>query len=215
MIEISSDFPYLGNRDYIHGTTILAAFLDALERRGLRSITVRRIKFQHPARSNGRLFLTSEPLIEREAQAANCTFVGTAEGTVWRGYFHEQGAPVTRTETVSYPITDLQAEGFGGACSISPGSRDDLIRVMVEANKRFHEAAFKGAPSAVRFGYLESWAVPARAVSFSGRLEATNLITRKTDEGCMTINRLTYSPGEADSTSLTLCFNVAPATVAR
>lgn len=209
MIEIATDFPFLGARDYIHGTSILAGFLDALGERGQRGITVKRLKFQRPAKSNGRLFLTPDKIADGDLEAANCTFLASVDGAPWRGFFSEQGKAPGRRVTVSYPITDLQAQGFGGACCIAPANRDDLIRVLVEANKRFHEAALEDAsPVAVRFGYLESWAAPPSHAAFSGRLEATNLIAKKTDDGYTTINRLTYSGGESPSTSLTLCFNV-------
>ena len=80
--------------------------------------------------------------------------------------------------------------------------------MFVEANKRFHEKALEAeAPLSVRFGYLENWAPPPANAAFRGRLEAANVIARKTGDGALTINRLTYSDGAA-STSLTLCFNV-------
>ena len=52
-------------------------------------------------------------------------------------------------------------------------------------------------------------AMPPADVRFSGTLEAKNLIARKTDDGFMTINRLSYAaPGEPPVT-LTLCFDVS------
>lgn len=209
MIEISTDFPYLGARNYIHGTSILGGFLDALEAHGHHNITVKRLKFQRPAQSNGRLTLTAENIADGKAETANCTFLATVNGSVWRGAFHEQGAAPTRRVTVRYPITDLKAQGLGGTCCIAPANRDDLIRAFVEANKRFHEAGMdQAAGLAVRLGYLENWAAPGREAGFSGELQAVNLITRKTDDGCMTINRLTYHDGAAHGASLMLCFNL-------
>lgn len=207
MIEIGTDFPYLGARDYIHGTSILSGFLDVLEQHGAGAISVKRLKFQRVATSNGRLCLTAGPMDERESESGNCTFQASAGGTVWRGVYTESGAPVGRRMSVDYPIEHLEANGFGGSCTIAPADRDDLIRTLVEANKRFHEASVESA-AAVRFGYLESWTVPPRDVRLTGTLRARNLITRKTDDGYMTINRLEYADGHGAAATLTLCFDV-------
>ena len=210
MIEIATDFPYLGSRDYIHGTSILNGFLAALEKAAPGPVAVKRLKFQRPAKSNGKLVLTRESLDAAETAQSNCTLTATIAGNAWNGYFSEQGAAVTQRAAVSYPIAELQAHAFGGSCTLSPVDRADLVRALVEANKRFHEAAVPElrAP-AVRFGYLESWSVPPADVAFaSARLEAKNLIARKTDEGYMTINRLSYGEGDAPRTTLTLCFEV-------
>lgn len=209
MIDAATDFPYLGDRDYIHGTSILNGVLAALEGAAPGKLELKRLKFQRPAKTNGRLTLTTAALNETELADANCTLLAAVNGTVWRGFFQEDGAPVDVRVPVSYPITDLVANGYGGRCVISPNGRDDLVRALVEANKRFHEDAFHetGAP-AVRFGYIESWSVPEAGIAFSGRLESKNLITRKTADGVMTINKLTYWPDKGDAATLTLCFEV-------
>lgn len=208
MIEIDTDFPYLGTRDYIHGTSILSGFLHALEQHGHGGIKVKRVKFQRPATTNGQLLLTTQALDEAAAGSANCTFHATAGETLWRGWYAERGVPVAGRLRVTYPIADLKPKAFGGNCTIHPNGRDELIRTLVEANKRFHEAAVEPASAAVRFGYLESWTMPRADIRVEGSLEAKNLITQKTEEGYMTINRLTYSDGRGASSTLTLCFTV-------
>lgn len=212
MIEISTDFPYLGPRDYIHGTSILSGFLEALERDGHGRISVKRLKFQRPATSNGRLLLTTGAVDEIQAERASCTFQANGGGALWRGLFEERGAAVGRRIAVTYPIENLEAQGFGGSCTIAPADRDDLIRAFVEANKRFHEASVDSPARSVRFGYLEGWTPPAADIRFTGTLDAKNLITRKTDDGYMTINRLEDSDASGAASTLTLCFNV---TIAR
>jgi hypothetical protein len=211
MIQIVTDFPYLGSRDYIHGTSILSGLLDALEQHGHSGITVKRLKFQRPATTNGRLLLTTQPLDPAAAEGASCIFQAVAAETLWHGLYAENGAPVTRRLSVSYPIGDVTPNAFGGSCAIAPQSRDDLVRTIVEANKRFHEAAVEPASATVRFGYLESWIVPSADIRLEGALEAKNLITKKTDDGYMTINRLTYSDRKGPGATLTLCFNVTVA----
>jgi hypothetical protein len=214
MIEIETRFPYLGSRDYIHGTSILSAFVDTLERETASAVSVKRLKFQRVATTNGRLALSKEPFEPRQSEAANCTLQATSAGTVWRGLYAETGTPAVERIAVEYPIAALTADKFAGRCEIAPRNRDELIRCLVEANKRFHERSVDG-PSQVRFGYIESWSAPAADVRFAGTLEAKNLIARKTDDGFMTINRLSYAaPGEPPVT-VTLCFDVSLGAAAR
>ena len=208
MIDITTDFPYLGSRDYIHGTSILSGFLRALEEHGNTGITVKRLKFQRPSKSNGRLLLTTQHFAEKDEQAANCAFLGTAGSAAWRGLYVESRTPVRQRVPVSYAITELEAKAFAGRCAIAAHDRDDLIRTLVEANKRFHEAAVEPAAASVRFGYLENWVVPGADFEINGNLAAKNLIARRTDDGYMTINRLTYVDTKGVSATLTLCFNV-------
>jgi hypothetical protein len=57
---------------------------------------------------------------------------------------------------------------------------------------------------------MENWSVPPADTGFSGALEAKNLITRETEDGYMTINRLSYAADDIAG-SLTLCFDVTAA----
>lgn len=213
MIDVATDFPYLGDRDYVHGTSILNGVLAALESAAPGRTELKRLKFQRPATTNGRLTLRTAAVSETELADANCTVLAAVNESVWRGFFKEDGTRVKARVPVSYPIADLVANGYGGRCVISPNGRDDLVRTLVEANKRFHQAAFEGPGSpAVRFGYIESWSVPEAAIAFTGRLEAKNLITRRTADGVMTINKLTYSHDAGGAASLSLCFEVHGAT---
>lgn len=210
MIERETDFAFLGARDYVHGTTLLSAFVDALETEAGTTLVVKRIKFPKPASSNGRLLLTTEALDAARVEAAHCSFLAAAGGTAWRGLFEQTSTAVIRRESVSYDISEVRAAAYAGTCRIGARDRDELIRVFVEANKRFHEAA-AGAerPRAVRFGFLEDWRVPPRNASYAGELQATNLIAKKTEEGLMTINRLTYTDADGAPVRFTLCFHVA------
>ena len=206
MIETQTDFPYLGGRDYVHGTSILSGFLAALEGAAPGEIRLKRLKFQRPVTGNGRLVVTDGVPDEGRMAQANCTLSATIAGKAWRAYFVDEGGPVRNRVAVTYPITELEASGYGGTCLVSPADRDDLVRVLVEANKRFHEAAFP-ARAEVRFGYIEDWKVPPADTAFTdARLEARNLIAKQSPEGVMTVNRLTYTHGGA-AASLTLCFD--------
>ena len=209
MIEIATNFPFLGGRDYVHGTSVLSGFIGALESRGAAHIRIRRLKFQRTARANGTMKLSNDAAAAPDT-AANCTLTAEADGALWHGQFVEQGMPVTRREPVAYCLANVKAAGFAGECDFSPADRDDLIRGFIEANKRFNEAGAGAKPgrAQVQFGYLEQWDVPSRDIRFEGRLEARNLITRQTPAGVLTVNRLTYAPADGPATMLVLCFNV-------
>lgn len=207
MIRAETDFPYVGARDYLHGTSILCGFLGLLDGEG--AIRVKQIKFQKPAVSNGEIVLDDGGAPESAGAEANVSFVGTAGGKRWRGTFTERQRPVSRRLAVDYRVSVLKAADFGGTCRIVALDREELVRALVEANKRCHEATFGGESGlVVRFGYLEDWAVPGPGDQFDGELMVTNRLTRRTPDGVMTVNQLSYAGAGTPPASLTLCFNV-------
>ena len=210
MTETRTNFAYLGNRDYVHGTSVLIGMLEALETEGAGAIRLRRLKFHRASRSNGVIRLARDAGAPFSAETANCTLSADVDGARWHGAFIEQGVAVSGRTTVDYRLANMQGANFSATCDIEPANRDDLIRAIIEANKRSHEISIEpqaGAPL-VRFGYLEDWTVPRRDVGFSGRLEVRNLIAQKTATGYRTINRITYAPAGGGDTTLTLCFDV-------
>lgn len=212
-MQVTTDFPFLGERPYLHGTSIVSGFLDLLDLAAPGPAVIGRIKLQKTSFGNGSLRIAAEPLAREDAERANVLFTARSEDRTWHGAFTDESIPVRRREAASYPISGLSAHEFGGRCRIAPTDRDDLVRALIEANKRFHEATFAqrhaGArPGAVRFGYLESWPCPRGSCRFESELVATNLIARELPEGTLTINRLAYADPVAGNVSLTLCFKV-------
>ena len=209
MIEIETRFALLGDRDYINGATLLEGFLAALEKAGASDITVKRLKFQKTASTNGRLVLDTRPI--DGAEDASCVLSATSGGTAWRGAFFEEGRPAERRPAPPCTVSNLQVGEFAGACDIAPRSRDGLIYDIVQANKRMHEETLGAAARpVVRFGYIESWRAPAADIAFAGTLRATNLIKKKTDGGWLTVNRVSYAAREGD-TQLMICFEASGA----
>lgn len=208
MIEQATDFPLLGTRDYIHGTSVLSAFLTALDAAAPgQPATVQRIKFTRVARANGRLLLADGDF--DPPAAACCSFSAMAGATRWRGAFVDDGAPPARREAPDYPIDAFVSDGFHARCSIAPRSRDDLIRILIEANRRSLAAGAGNPPGArVKFGYLEAWAVPAAGVTGQGALEITNLLARQSPKGWLAINRHTYRLDGGAPVSLQVCFDI-------
>lgn len=206
MIRADTDFPFVGPRDYLHGTSILSGFLGLLDREG--TVQVKRIKFQRPATSNGEMVLDDSGGDPAGADA-NVSFIGLTNGKRWRGAFTERLRPVGRRMQVDYRISEFKAADFGGSCRIAAQGREELVRALVEANKRIHEASLGNEPGlTVRFGYIEDWAAPGPDCNIESELVATNRLTRRTAEGVMTINQLSYADADARAVTLTLCFNV-------
>jgi len=211
MIRAETDFPYIGARDYLHGTSILSGFLNLLDGEG--AIQVKRIKFQRPATSNGEIVMESGSAADLARTESNVSFLGTAGGKRWRGAFIERQRPVSRRLTLDYRISALKAANFGGSCHIVTQGREDLVRALIEANKRIHEATLGNEPGLmVRFGYLEDWAAPGPEDRFEGELVAKNRLTRESAEGVMTVNQLSYGGTGKPPVTLMLCFNVTHAT---
>ena len=208
MIETQTDFPLLGDRDYINGATLLEGFLAALENAGATGITLKRLKFQRTAGTNGRLVLDADP-IDR-ADDASCVLSAAAGATAWRGAFFEEGRAPERRPAPPCTVTDLKAEAFAGECDIEPASRAGLIYDIVQANKRIHEQALgREARPTVRFGYVENWTAPERNVAFSTRLRVENLIRKKTARGWLTVNRISYAAPHTREANLLVCFEVS------
>ena len=210
MSELATDFALLGGRDYVNAGTLLNAFLRVLESEAAGAITVSRLKAQKIARANGRLVLVNGVAIDG-IDEANCTLAAKVRDGEWRGAFFDEGRPARTQPAPQYTVSDVEAAGFGGRCRIAPANRTALVFDLIQANRRFHElSAGLGDAPVVRFGYLENWDVPPADIAFSGTVEAKNLIARKTANGILTINRVTYASSPGTATSLMLCFEIAP-----
>lgn len=213
MIRQHTDFPFIDARDYLHGTSILAAVADLLEARGDGPVRLKSIKFRRPMHSNGVLVLKEGGSALDELHDAPCTFSATAGERKWRGVFVEDERPITRrVVNGAYELGATTCDGFGGQCALRASSREEFIRAFVEANKRFHLGSLGTKCTAqVRFGYLEDWNIVPPSARFDGVLEARNLIVHHTPQGLRTINRLTFSEQGVTGGSFTICFDVAPA----
>lgn len=207
MIEVPTDFAFIGYRNYVNGPTILSGIIRALEPQVTAAMRLKRVKFQRQSTSNGRLVITTDVALPRDFESANCVFDVAADGKRWRGAFVETGVAPARVPSIEYCVSDVSAADFSGACTIDPVDRDSLIFGLIEANKRVHLQSLPDAvreQAEVRFGYLEDWDVPPAGVAFSGPLAVQNLITQRAETRIRTINRLTYR----DGVQLRLCFDV-------
>ena len=210
MRELTTDFPYLGDRDYIHGTSVVSAIIGELAAPGAGPLLLQRVKFQKRSLGNGRLVFFPGDL-PPEFQDANCVFSARSGETRWRGAFLDQGLLVRERVRVAYAVEEFRVTDGRCRCRIAPAGLADLVRLLVEANKRFHQAwlAGEGQVREVRFGFLENWSPPAgAAAACAATLEISNLIRQKTPAGFRTINRLSYGE-EGAQHDLTLCFDVS------
>lgn len=210
MIRKETDFPFLGQRDYLHGTSVVSAIADLLEVEGQCPALIKRIKFQRPMRCNGVLVLESADSSTLDTSEASCIFTARTANRQWKGAFVEQGRAIRNRISVQYDLNEFTYADFGGGCRLRAHGRTEYIRAFVEANKRFHLGNLdeSGADAKVRFGYLENWEAGPIDEEFSGFLEAKNLIVQQTKEGIKTINRLTYSDKVGQRNSFDICFDI-------
>ncbi len=213
MKSIKTNFPYLGNRDYIHSTSVLSGLISQLEVASNElSLIITSFKFMHQAVTNGHLLLAPVTGQAIELPASRCCVFSVKLGKQrWKGAFVEDGSLVTRIphRSDNYGIYDLQAGEFSGSCHITADSRDALIQTLVEANKLVHVVSVGPAAEIiqVKFGYLEGWEPPAIDIQINTELTLTNLITKHGADEIQTINRLEYiSAGK--NCRLMLCFSV-------
>lgn len=208
MIETATRFQLLGGRDYVNAGTLLNGFIDALEREGAQHVKVSRLKAQKTARGNGRLVLARGDAVPG-AESAHCIFAAETADGPWRGAFFDEGLSIAGGPAPPYSVAEVEASNFAGRCAIAPQGRAALVFDLIQANKRFHElSAAAGEPHFVRFGYLEDWRVPAADAAFTASVEAVNLIRRRSATAMLTVNRLTYAPGNGNPVSLLLCFEM-------
>lgn len=209
MIRQHTDFPFVDARDYLHGTSILAAVADLVEAQGDGPVRLKSIKFRRSMHSNGVLVLKDGGSALDEFHDAPCTFSATVGEYKWRGAFVEDERPITRRVSGAYELGASTCDAFGGKCALRASGREEFIRAFVEANKRFHLGSLGTKSTAqVRFGYLEDWDIVPPSAMFDGTLEARNLIVHHTPLGLRTINRLTFSGEGATGGSFSICFDV-------
>lgn len=213
MKSFQTDFPYLGDRGYIHSTSVLSGLITQLEEvSDERPLIITRFKFMQQAVTNGHLVLSPVAGKAIELPESRCCEFSVKLGEQrWKGAFVEDGSPVSRIPQRSgnSGIHDLQADEFSGRCHIIADGRDALIQALVEANKQVHAASFGSADAItqIKFGYLEGWEPPDINIQVDTKLTLTNLITKHGAEEIQTINKLEYDSAGMNC-QLMLCFSV-------
>lgn len=209
MIQITTDFPYLGNRNYIHGTSMLNFVLDYMDRQTKDPVKLKTIKFQNEIHRNGSFYFSETDDITDLIKKSDCYISFSTGNRTLKAVFIEEGVKVERVvPETSFTIEDLISDNnYGGSCLIKAFNRSELVCNIIQANKRMHLACLSELQQAsdVRFGYMEKWDVPPKDIMLQSRLDIRNLITRKNINDIMTINRVSYSDS-SKSTSLILCF---------
>lgn len=210
-IEISTDFPFMDERRYVHGTTLLSTMLELLEKEARAPVHLRRIKFQREVHANGRLVFSRDEKMAQHFKEAPCFMICEAGGDAWIGLLYEEQRPVAKKVLSSYRIEMLKSDGkYGGACRVQAADRADLVRTIVEANKRFHLASLPQSVSSpkVRMGYIEDWNIPEASAALDSELRVQNLVCKPTPKGVTTLNRLSYQGKAGHDVSLMICFDV-------
>lgn len=211
MTEVSTDFSFMDERSYVHGTTLLSTMLDLLEKQAKGPVHLRRIKFQKEIHANGRIVVSKDAALASQFKEAPCFMTCEVGGEPWVELVHEtEERPVTGRFKSAYRISELKGDGkYGGVCRVECADRADIIRTLVEANKRMHVESLPKpvASPKVRMGYIEDWKVPSAGATLDSSLAVQNLIARPTPAGVTTLNRLTYADSEG-KVSLMICFDV-------
>lgn len=207
MIRKETDFPFLCQRDYVHGTSVVSAIADLLEKEAKCLALLKAVKFLRPISSNGVLVIEPGDQLSLDTSDAACTFKARTTDRQWKGAFIEQGRPILNRISVEYDLDKFTFVKYGGRCLLRAQGRAEFIRAFVEANKRFHLYEC-GAGATVRFGYLENWQTCPIDNEFIGFLEAKNLIVQHTKGGFRTINRLTYSDKAGSMDPFEICFDI-------
>jgi hypothetical protein len=211
MIRTTTDFPYLGTRKYIHGTSILNFVLDHMEKETKVPVKLKTIRFQKEIHSNGSFYFSEKEDLKDLIQKADCYVACNIGNEVWKAVYIEEGLKVEHTvPETAYSIENMIPDNsYGGSCHIKASSRPELISNMIQANKRMHLSGltqFQQTPD-VRFGYMEKWDVPPKCINLQTRLDIKNIITKKNNNNIMTINKVAYSYG-SNVVSLMLCFQI-------
>jgi hypothetical protein len=211
MIRTTTDFPYLGTRKYIHGTSILNFVLDHMEKETKVPVKLKTIRFQKEIHSNGSFYFSEKEDLKDLIQKADCYVACNIGNEVWKAVYIEEGLKVEHTvPETAYSIENMIPDNsYGGSCHIKASSRPELISNMIQANKRMHLAGLSDSQQAsdVRFGYMEKWDVPRKDINLQTRLDVKNIIFKKNINDIMTINKISYSDG-LNSSSLILCFKI-------
>ncbi|MBU0764108.1 MAG: hypothetical protein KJ607_04655 [Bacteroidetes bacterium] len=209
MLQIKTDFPYLGTRRYIHGTSILNFILAYTDEEIKGAVKLKTIRFQNEINSNGSFYISENNDIKDLLQKADCYISFEAGNYAWKAVYIEEGIKVDRiVPEIAYSIENLTSDNnYGGSCFIKAFSRSELVCNIIQANKRMHLSCLPESQqvSDVRFGYMEKWDVPPKDIMLQTSLDIRNLITRNNINDIMTINRVTYS-NSSKYTSLILCF---------
>mgnify|MGYP001577885977 CR=1 FL=1 len=212
MTEVSTDFSFMDERNYVHGTTLLTTMLDLLEKEAQGPVHLRRIKFQKEIHANGRIVVSRDSALASRFKEASCFMTCEVGGVPWVELLREtEERPVKSRFKSVYHIFDLIGDGkFGGTCRVECEDRAEIVRTLVEANKRFHVASLPPGTSSpkVRMGYIEDWKVPAAGAKLASLLAVRNVIARATPNGVTTLNRLTCRDPEKGDVSLLMCFDV-------
>ena len=212
MTEVSTDFSFMDERNYVHGTTLLTAMLDLLEKEAQGPVHLRRIKFQKEIHTNCQIIVSRDAALASQFKEVPCFMTCEVAGEPWVELLHEtKERPVTARFKSAYRISDLNGDDkFGGTCRVECADRAEIIRTLVEANKRLHVASLPSGTSSpkVRMGYIEDWKVPAVGARLDSSLAVQNVIAKETSIGVTTLNRLMYRDSEKGNVSLLVCFDV-------
>ncbi len=162
-----TNFYFLGERAYVHGPTILGAFLGLVDQLedlpgSSQGATILTCRFREEARENGLLVCwTSQgarPNLDASQVCTTATIQGVAR-TYGLALVRQEPFPITRRMPYdeSVYVAEVSPDGdFGGRGTLTGiRTKKDLIRAIVAFNKMTHDQALrrKAEPGSYRWSF--------------------------------------------------------------
>lgn len=211
--ELRWDLHKLGTREYLHGTSLFNAMLEACDTvwgpAWLTDASIPSYKLIRESLTNGKFVVSDEPVEDVSASAALAGRTGRSRIFV---YFVEEGRDAGRApydEEQYYRAVRVGGDFSGEFVLPAHKSRADVIRGIVGANKLVHQKASRFAvePKKIRFLYLKDLdAVCLGACEEEFRLQISNLMVQKHDPDLWTINRVRVTAPSSTS-EFRICYS--------
>ncbi len=153
---------FLGEREYVHSTTLFASLMLGLEEVGFDWNSVVRYRIPKLIVHGGRWQLIPDANRETVPADYSAALDMSASSGSHTAYFVEDGSEITtRCPEQDFPIRELTYQGpFSGSIALaSVRHMSDFFRTLVEANKRLHSKELTDratTTSGIRFIYVEN-----------------------------------------------------------
>jgi hypothetical protein len=167
--SVPADFAFLGNRRYVHGTSMFAAMADAIERvaAGPPALAVDQFVVRAELSDTDGVVEVCEgsalpddvrdPVAVLRAHAGGAAFIGVvhaAPGTTVTGHEErDRGTEIVADAEMSGPFS-------GRAVMRGVGDEAELVRAIVETTKQLHVQTLEGRNPSIRWVSMQEFVLP-------------------------------------------------------
>lgn len=221
MSSFLSDFPFNGERNYVHGPTLFEIFRNSViaEVKGNEHtpIQVAAFRVNQLIQENGRIAIRDtsvEPLPHTSSYPMSEMLCNAAGRSLKIGLYKEDTSPIAHRRPSlekSYIGSIELGPSFCGTAELQDISDNGrLFQAVVEANKQIHLATIAGDPYSTdikfRFAYCLNYTCPPQnECSGKGVVSVKSMGTQDTADNFFSLTKLTLTLG-AFSSSFRLCF---------